>query len=135
MGTYFGTPRDDNDVLANLLGDVSRPNFGVPTIGDLWHSTLQWTCYAYLFMGAVDFLWARNFLSRWFQLHCLMNAIIATLCAKDTWFVLSDPLHAIATDDASQIPLALVFALHIYHMTAPGMNLHFVDYLHHISPS
>ena len=93
----------------------------------------RYTFYAYLVMAAIDFLWARRFVSRWFQIHTIANTVIAALCVKDTWFILSDPLRALATDETSQLPLAFVFALHLYHMTAPGMNLHFVDYLHHIS--
>lgn len=99
----------------------------------LWDTTLSWSLIALCALGATDLLLARHFVSRWFLLHTTANLIITLLCVSDTWFMLSDPVNALQFDGhTTQIPLAIVFALHCYHMIPGLFQLYWVDWVHHI---
>lgn len=83
-------------------------------------------------IAVLDFLVARFFAARYFVLHVAANAVIAVCCVPDLWLMLTDPMTALSQDETSNIPLGIVYSIHVYHMIAPGFKLYFVDWLHHI---
>ena len=66
------------------------------------------------------------------MLHVIANAVITVMCLKDTYRVVTDPLGTLPEHQATYIPLGWVFAIHFYHMLAPGFKLYYIDWLHHI---
>ena len=78
-----------------------------------------------------DVFYARHTHARYFTLHVICNIWISVLCLPDLWFVLSDPLKALATSEINHWPTALVFSIHVYHMLF-FRNLQWIDWLHHI---
>ena len=69
--------------------------------------------------------------ARYFALHVICNIWISVLCLPDLWFVLTDPLKALATSQINHWPTALVFSIHVYHILF-FRNLQWIDWLHHI---
>jgi len=87
---------------------------------------------AIICIAVLDFAVARFFKARYFVLHVAANAVIATFCVEDLILMITDPLKALSMDVTSNVPLGIVYAIHVYHMVAPGFRLYFVDWLHHI---
>jgi len=83
------------------------------------------------FLGVCDVLVARWTKARWFFLHVVANIVISILCFPDVYFLLTDPLTALAETRVNHWPTALVFSVHVYHMCF-FRNLQWVDWLHHI---
>lgn len=78
-----------------------------------------------------DVVYASHTKARYFALHVICNIWISVLCLPDLWFVLTDPLKALATSQINHWPTALVFSIHVYHILF-FRNLQWIDWLHHI---
>jgi len=94
--------------------------------------TVQASIVALVCIAVLDLLFARHLAARYFALHVAANAVIATFCAKDLYFLATNPMDALRTDKTSMVPLGVVYSIHLYHMIGPGFRLYFVDWLHHI---
>jgi len=82
-------------------------------------------------LGICDVLFALKTKGRWFLLHTIANIWISLLCLPDLWFLISDPLTALAERRTIHWPTSLVFSVHVYHVLF-FRNLTWVDWLHHI---
>jgi len=68
-------------------------------------------------------------LSRWFQLHSVINAIIVSIIYKDIIELYINPLNNKLVD--TKLDCYYVIFLHIYHLFI-SKQLSFMDYFHHI---
>ena len=66
-------------------------------------------------LGVLDILFARHTKARYFFLHVVANLWISLLCLPDVWWILTDPLAALASHQAIHWPTSIVFSVHIYH--------------------
>jgi hypothetical protein len=82
-------------------------------------------------LALVDYFFARSWKGRYFVLHTLINLVISVAVLPDLWSIVSDPVETLARIDCSAFPIGAVFAIHFYHMLAPGFVLYPVDWLHH----
>eukprot|EP00304_Pavlova_gyrans_P006898 CAMPEP_0206047602 /NCGR_PEP_ID=MMETSP1466-20131121/21656_1 /ASSEMBLY_ACC=CAM_ASM_001126 /TAXON_ID=44452 /ORGANISM="Pavlova gyrans, Strain CCMP608" /LENGTH=286 /DNA_ID=CAMNT_0053422621 /DNA_START=16 /DNA_END=876 /DNA_ORIENTATION=+ len=82
-------------------------------------------------LGVLDVTCARHTKARWFFLHAWANLAISLLCLPDLFFVVYDPLVALASRETIHWPMALVFSVHVYHV-AFFKDLNWIDWLHHI---
>lgn len=82
-------------------------------------------------LGVLDVTMARFTKARYFFLHVVANLMISILCLPDVYYVLTDPLSALASHHTIHWPTAIVFSVHIYHVLF-FKNLQWIDWLHHI---
>lgn len=66
-------------------------------------------------LGVLDVLFARHTKARYFFLHVIANLWISLLCLPDVWWILTDPLAALASHQTIHWPTAIVFSVHVYH--------------------
>lgn len=100
------------------------------TVAVAWHTGLA-GLVGIAGLAVVDVLYARHTRARYFALHVVCNIWISVLSIPDMWFVLTDPLTALATSEINHWPTALVFSVHVYHMLF-FPNLQWIDMIHHV---
>lgn len=66
-------------------------------------------------LGVIDMLFARHTKGRYFFLHACANLWITLLCLPDVYWILTDPLGALASNQAIHWPTSIVFSVHVYH--------------------
>ena len=89
----------------------------------------------FCFIGSIDKIINKTVLSlkaRWFFLHIFVNLIVTIFSYNDTKYCLTDPINCFVRPWDSSLPFMIASVSHIYHIIAFS-NLHFDDYLHHIT--
>jgi hypothetical protein len=89
---------------------------------------------SYIIISVLDYLFIKNFNSRYFLIHVLVNAYIIFICLFDTFNVLFNTIETLKLRTTDNTALYLMLTLHLYHITPNiGFKLNFIDYLHHFS--
>jgi hypothetical protein len=85
-----------------------------------------------LALAFLDYFFARQWQGRYFVLHTAANAAIALAVLPDVFNIVTDPVSTLRLTSCWAFPTGACFAIHFYHMLAPGFVLYSVDWLHHI---
>ena len=107
-----------------------------PTIPDVQVEYLfevaQYCGLTLVALAVLDVLVARRWKGRYFILHFFVNLIIAISVLPDVYGLVTDPITTLRQTTCWSYPTGACFAIHFYHMLAPGFRLYFVDWLHHV---
>lgn len=87
--------------------------------------------YTSFIIGSIDLAIQKlNYNARWFQLHAIINYIIAALTYRDTLACFYDPTIS-SLENTPGYAASMCFVLHLYHCFMFKMRLD--DWLHHFS--
>ena len=85
-----------------------------------------------LALAFIDYFFARQWKGRYFVLHTIVNFVIAVAVLPDVFNIVFDPITTLQKTTCWSFPTGACFAIHFYHMLAPGFVLYSVDWVHHI---
>lgn len=121
-----------NDGLV-AAGKREGLNYGIPSVSfEFVSDVAQWCVLMLLVLAFLDYFFARTWRGRYFVLHTITNLIISISVLPDVFNVVTDPLGTLAQIHCWAFPTGACFAIHFYHMLAPGFTLYPVDWLHHV---
>ncbi len=95
-----------------------------------WNNFLIFLCFLMIYV-IIDLLLGKYVKGKYYLLHFINNMIVVYYTYLDTIFIYVDYYNNILLD-ASEMPIIITVALHIYHIVLYYNSLRFDDWLHHI---
>jgi len=112
---------------------VTSPDNGIPDVTlDYVIEAAKYCVGMLLVLAFIDYFFARQWKGRYFVLHTFVNLVISISVLPDVYGIVFDPVETLRQTTCWSFPIGACFAIHFYHMLAPGFVLYSVDWLHHI---
>jgi hypothetical protein len=116
-----------------ITATVATSSEGIPSVPFSFVVDVAKYCVGMLLaLAFLDYFFARQWQGRYFVLHTAANAAIALAVLPDVFNIVTDPVSTLRLTSCWAFPTGACFAIHFYHMLAPGFVLYSVDWLHHI---